>query len=302
MSGLIFSMQLKCNKGKYSTLLEERIYDQLGNVSSEDVSGAEISRDTLEVAADIYIYLLHCPDSYHPIMSLKGFYSRLIETSSLKTLLIVLARMISTTRNSNKISEMRTAVLLLKKLSEKIEFGYEHLDLMTARLSDISQDEQLVEKYRELRDCSESENCSWWGGLGVKAVREINHPVHITSGTQGKSPSAFIPFCSFGGDMAPLGHHTPHFNHPTCSSFNETILDGNLCYEIDPSRFEDETNSEKSKKIGLSLLIDNNEEYDTSKIIFREDLAEHHQDFTESFVGLEEREKIMIHIQTISMI
>ena len=300
LSGLIFSMQLKCNQGKYSTLLEDKITDQLGNVSSEDVSRAEVSQVTLEAAAEIYIYLVHCPDSYYPIMSLKGFYTGLIGKSSLKTLLLVLARMISTTRNSNKISEMRTAVLLLRKLSEKTEFGYEDLDIMTARFSDIRKDEQLMEKYRELRDCSQSLDCSWWTGLEMETIRRINHPVHITAGPQ-RSPSAFIPFCSFGGEMAPLGHQTQHFSHPTCSSFNETILDGNLCYEIDPSRFEDESNSERSKKIGLSLLIDNNEEYDTSKIIFGEDVDKDHQDFTESFVGLEETEKIMIHILTISI-
>ena len=289
LSGLIFSMQLKCNGGKYSPRLEEKLYDQLGNVSSDEIFRHEVSQDTLEEAADIYIYLVHCPDNYHPIMSLKGFYSRVIEKSSLRTLLIVLARMIFTARSSEKMSEMRTATLLLRKLSEKIEFGYETLDIMTSGLSDITKDKDLLEKYRRLSNTSH-----WWSALDWEQVRKTNHPVHIA-----KSPSAFIPFCSFGGDMTALGHQTDHFDHPTCSSFNETILDGNLCYEIDLSRFEDKITAEKSKKIGLSLLIDNNEEYDTSKIIFGEDPAKHHHDFTESFVRLEETEKIMIHIQTI---
>ena len=92
----------------------------------------------------------------------------------------------------------------------------------------------------------------------------------------------------------------PQFDHPTCNSFRETILDGNLCYEIDPSKFENDRNRKKSKNIGLSLLIDNNEEYDTRKIILDGESKTNHEDFTEGFVRFEERQKLMIHIQTIS--
>ena len=71
-------------------------------------------------------------------------------------------------------------------------------------------------------------------------VSSLIRPMRVDLSDQGrKYPSAFIPFCSLGGNMsAGLGRETEGFAHPTCASFTETILDGNLCYEIDPSQFE----------------------------------------------------------------
>ena len=294
LSGLIFSYQLKCTKGRYSPQLEEAVSDQLGNVSSEDIYRKEVSQETLQQAAEIYIYLVHCPDNYYPILSLKGFYTPLIEKSSLRTLLLSLARMISTTRTQERTGEMTTATLLLRKLSGKIELGYEDLDILTSSYSDIRNNQELVEKYQGLNESRLTDR------LERETVRKINHPAHITEIEGRKSPSAFIPFCSFGGNMSAVGQHSQQFDQPTCNSFRETILDGNLCYEIDPSKFENRGNLKESKNIGLSLLIDNNEEYDTRKIILKGESTSNQEDFTEGFVRFEERHKILIHIQTIS--
>lgn len=293
LSGLIFSYQLKCLKGMYSPQLEESFSDQLGNISSEDVFRTEVSQETLQRAAEIYIYLVHCPDNYYPILSLKGFYTPLIEKSSLRTLLLSLARMISTTRNQLRTAEMTTATLLLRKLSGKMKLGYEDLDILTSSFSDIRNDKDLVEKYKGLTE-------RLTDSLERETIRRINHPAHITEIEGKKSPSAFIPFCSFGGNMSAVGQHSDQFDHPTCNSFRETILEGNLCYEIDPSNFENDGNLKKSKNIGLSLLIDNNEEYDTKKIILKGESTINQEDFTEGFIRFEERQKTMIHIQTIS--
>ena len=294
LSSLIFNYQLKCQKGRYSPLLEERVSDELGNISSQDIFRKEVSQATLQRAAEIYIYLVHCPDNYSPIERLAGFYSPVIEKSSLRTLLLSLARMISTTRNQQRAGEMTTATLLLRKLSEKMKLNYEDLDILSSSYSDIRNNQQLVEKYSGLTESRLTDL------LERETIRKINHPAHITE-LQGRgSTSAFIPFCSFGGNMSSVGQHSQQFDHPTCNSFKETILDGNLCYEIDPSQFEQDGNLEKNRNIGLSLLIDNNEEYDTRKIILNGESTTNKEDFTEGFVRFEERQKLMIHIQTIS--
>ena len=106
LSSLIFNYQLKCQKGRYSPQLEERVSHQLGNISSEDIFRKEVSEETLQRAAEIYIYLVHCPDNYSPIERLPGFYTPVIEKSSLRTLLLSLARMISTTRNQQRTGEL----------------------------------------------------------------------------------------------------------------------------------------------------------------------------------------------------
>ena len=47
----------------------------------------------------------------------------------------------------------------------------------------------------------------------------INHPVHIVDENNSLSPSAFIPFCEFGGDMSALGVKIDQFSVPVCNSF-----------------------------------------------------------------------------------
>ena len=51
----------------------------------------------------------------------------------------------------------------------------------------------------------------------------INHPVHILDPeTDSLSPSAFIPFCDFAGDMTKLGRKIPQFALPVCTSFTRS--------------------------------------------------------------------------------
>ena len=188
---------------------------------------------------------------------------------------------------------MRTATLLLRKLSENIEFDYEELDILTSSYSDLTTN-HLVEKYSGLNDSRLTDT------LEMETIRMINHPAHITELEGRQSPSAFIPFCSFGGNMSAVGQNSDNFQHPTCNSFREIIFEGHLCYQIDPSKFEHAGNLEESKKIGLSLLVDNNEEYDTRKMMMKGESTTNQEDFTEGFVRFEERQKIMIHIETIS--
>ena len=74
------------------------------------------------------------------------------------------------------------------------------------------------------------------------------------------SPSTFIPFCDFGGDMSSMGITIPQFNVPVCNSFQAKILDDQLCYEVDLNRFSNKSNIENELKIGFSFLLDYNED------------------------------------------
>ena len=47
----------------------------------------------------------------------------------------------------------------------------------------------------------------------------INHPVHIKTKDYKISPSAFIPFCDFGGSMSAMGVKIDQFDVPVCNSF-----------------------------------------------------------------------------------
>ena len=88
----------------------------------------------------------------------------------------------------------------------------------------------------------------------------INHPVHIITKDDKISPTAFIPFCDFGGDMSRVGTKIQEFKVPVCNSFYPKILNDQLCYELDLNRFSNKDNLKRELKYGLNLLLDYNED------------------------------------------
>ena len=84
--------------------------------------------------------------------------------------------------------------------------------------------------------------------------------MHIIDEVGNRSPSAFIPFCSFGEDMTLMGTETDGFNIPVCNSFKAKINGDQLCYEIDLQKYKNKTNIEDQLKSGLVLILDYNED------------------------------------------
>ena len=76
------------------------------------------------------------------------------------------------------------------------------------------------------------------------------------------SPSAFIPFCEFGGNMLSMGVKIEQFNVPVCNSFHSRIFNGQLCYKADLSRFSRKYDSDMESilDMGLAFLLDYNED------------------------------------------
>ena len=85
-----------------------------------------------------------------------------------------------------------------------------------------------------------------------------NHPVHILDENGNLSPSAFIPFCSFGGNMSAMGVKIEEFYAPVCNSFKARVLYNQLCYEVDVNEIISKPFSANELKLGLVLLIDEN--------------------------------------------
>ena len=86
-----------------------------------------------------------------------------------------------------------------------------------------------------------------------------HHPPHLITKDGRMMPSAFIPFCSFGTNMEVLGQHIANFTPPVCTSFRPTILEGQLCYEIDLNLVlpRNLTTGEGMDK-GLMIILDTN--------------------------------------------
>ena len=89
---------------------------------------------------------------------------------------------------------------------------------------------------------------------------DISHPVHIFVKGNKLSPSAFIPFCEFGGNMSAMGAKIPQFEVPVCNSFEPKILNDQLCYEVDLKKFSDRNNKIRYLESGFAFIMDFNED------------------------------------------
>ena len=85
------------------------------------------------------------------------------------------------------------------------------------------------------------------------------HPPHMKN-----SPSAFIPFCEYNGDMIAVGEFIESFPYPVCNAFKPSLITGEICYTFDPSTIQSNITSDKPY---ITFLLDYNEdrEYTTFK-------------------------------------
>ena len=84
--------------------------------------------------------------------------------------------------------------------------------------------------------------------------------MHMIDRNGSLSPSAFIPFCSFGGDFHEMGIKHSNFKLPICNSFQATVKDEQICYEIDLDQYKKESDLVKQLQKGLVLYLDYNED------------------------------------------
>ena len=76
------------------------------------------------------------------------------------------------------------------------------------------------------------------------------------------SPSAFIPFCDFGGNMSAMGVMIDQFDVPVCNSFQAKIFKDQLCYEVDLNSMSNKNKNNIGKELqtGFYFLMDYNED------------------------------------------
>lgn len=86
------------------------------------------------------------------------------------------------------------------------------------------------------------------------------HPVHIEDDMGDLSPSAFIPFCSFGNDFEVMGKKIENFSYPVCKSFKAVIHKDKLCYEVNMDKFKIKGKETEQLEKGLVLLLDYNDD------------------------------------------
>ena len=125
----------------------------------------------------------------------------------------------------------------------------------------------------------------------------INHPVHMITKDNQWSPSAFIPFCDFGGNMSSMGIKIASFDLPVCNSFQAKILNDQLCYEVDLNKYSNKDNIEGELKSGFNFLMDYNED---RQVMFDKDVSTVKEDsLVSSLVESHEEHNAFIYLNTI---
>ena len=125
----------------------------------------------------------------------------------------------------------------------------------------------------------------------------INHPVHILTQDNQISPSAFIPFCDFGGNMSAMGVKIDQFDVPVCNSFQAKIQNDQLCYEVDLNRFVDADNLGSQLKLGFNIIMDYNED---RQIVFDDQVSQSKDiNLAKRIVESEQEEHAFIYLNTI---
>ena len=128
----------------------------------------------------------------------------------------------------------------------------------------------------------------------------MSHPVHILDDKGDLSPSAFIPFCEFGGNMSLLGVKDSNFKFPVCSAFRKKKVYGELCYQVNINEFK-KSFTERDLSRGLTFLLDYNEDRQLSENVVENVLPmKQHNNMVDKFVDFSDHHKAMIHIDTIS--
>ena len=131
---------------------------------------------------------------------------------------------------------------------------------------------------------------------------QINHPAHIVREDGDLSLSAFIPFCQFGDDMSVMGTQIPEFSQPVCSGFEKTVVEGEVCYQVDVNKYRDGLDWRESMQFGLGFLIDTNQEYDTKSFFSDKRLRKdtnNDEVSLRNYVRFEDSSKVKIYLHTV---
>ena len=118
------------------------------------------------------------------------------------------------------------------------------------------------------------------------------HPPHLKN-----SPSAFIPFCEYNGDMLAVGEKIDNFPLPVCNAFKPTVIEGQLCYTFQSNSTMATNNSDKQF---LMFLLDYNEDRQYSELLGGEDDNEDKlQTLDEMEDSVDRTNEAMIYIHTL---
>ena len=219
------------------TLTNVQTFETELGIKGEDNIVEGLNKETLEQAGQMFLYLNLCPkDDIHIFWFIRG----LLRNHSP-------GEVLSTFNRLKKTFDYRTHLnSYFDKILEELE------DSLELKFRDISQypSSSLMNSEKSPKDLQ-----------GLELLQRVsNHPVHILDDHDNLSPSAFIPFCSFGRNAKSLGRAFENFSIPVCDKFFPKVFNDQLCYEIDLGMYSSKKDNIEDLEIGLSFVADTNED------------------------------------------
>ena len=130
-------------------------------------------------------------------------------------------------------------------------------------------------------------------------LRSVKHPVHFVTKDGEMSPTAFIPFCEFGGNISAMGIQNGHFNVTICNSFQAKIRNNQLCYEVDLNKFSDKNDIENELELGLNFLMDYNED---RQVTFDQNISRKELGLANNVAASDKNQHAFVYLDTIGKI
>ena len=120
--------------------IEQNIKEKFGNISTQPIYADEIKEESLEIATSITFGIYFCSsdlESYNRDFELKKFYQELFEKFSLETVLKVLARIITYTKEKKLVQYYNTASKLFDKTTRVINLRNKDIAVLSTADSEL---------------------------------------------------------------------------------------------------------------------------------------------------------------------
>ena len=119
--------------------MNEKIIEQFGNISTEPIYAAEITKENLEIANSLTFGIFFCSSE----VKLLKFYRELFETFSLETTLKVLARILTDSKEKKLTYYYNIAKVLFDKSTKLMNLRNKDIVILTTSATDLDPDTDL---------------------------------------------------------------------------------------------------------------------------------------------------------------
>ena len=273
--------QVKLNIDAVEELLKTNFTDKITK---------NITIDDLKTAADMFFYL---NSRSYLLREWFSFYSNLFNKKSAYQIILTLNRILKVDNTSRNLELKTIAAQLFQKTTDLMLLKYRKIKSFIHGLGNSSWN--LEGSNGDIKGwliCRVDKNLL--DNLGA-----VSHPVHFFTPEGKLSPSAFIPFCEFGGKKSAVSTKIDKLDTPICNCFQAKILYDQLCYEVDLNKFSNRDNIEQEIKSGFIFFMDYNED---KQITFEDNYNKEDEDsFSSRIVELDQNDHAIIHLNTIGI-